>query len=423
MAYIRSLTTRSTLLKQQYRPAFTFSLHHQDHYDDHKQHNNSIDEFSYVQERGFRSKSSGSFNIKSFQEIRLRDAYSLSPSIGASFCRYMSTTTVGEGSDHKIELMSDVADVVITDTSAQSVAAASAVNEVAAAAADCFPPVAVLHHIIDAVHNLTGFNWWASIVLTTLVIRTLMVPLMINQLKATSKLTLMRPRLEEIKQQMQDTGMDPATIAEGNKQMKMLFKEYGVSPFTPMKGLFIQGPVFVCFFLAIRNMAENVPSFKNGGAFWFVDLSTPDSLYIFPVLTALTFWITIELNMQEGLEGNPVAGTMKNISRVFAALTVPLTMGFPKAIFCYWVTTNLFSFAYGGVLKLHGVKKFLGVPEIPVAPPSATSQSSFSLSSALKRALAAKQEPATSSSSPSDLSQKIQTLEKQVKGRKRNARR
>ncbi|EEF51345.1 mitochondrial inner membrane protein OXA1 [Ricinus communis] len=421
MAYIRSLTTRSTLLKRHCHPSFTFFLHQ--HSDDHN--NTSIDEFSSVQGRGFHSKSSGSFDIRPFQEIRFRDAYSLSPSIGASFCRYMSST-VGEGSDHKIELISDVADVVLTDASAQSVATnvtAPVVNEVAAAAADCFAPVAVLQHVIDAVHNLTGFNWWASIVLTTLIIRTMMVPLMINQLKATSKLTLMRPRLEEIKQQMDNTAMDPAAIAEGNKRMKMLFKEYGASPFTPMKGIFVQGPVFVCFFLAIRNMAEKVPSFKNGGAFWFVDLSTPDSLYIFPVLTALTFWITVELNMQEGLEGNPVAGTMKNISRVFAALTVPLTMGFPKAIFCYWVTTNLFSFAYGGVLKLPGVKQFLGVPKIPVAPASSTSQSSFSLSAAVKGALSAKHEPAASSSSSADLSQKIQTLEKQVKGRKRRTRR
>ena len=34
--------------------------------------------------------------------------------------------------------------------------------------------------------------------------------------------------------------------------------------------------------------------------------------------------------MQEGLEGNPAAGTMKNVSRAFAALTVPLTLSFPK---------------------------------------------------------------------------------------------
>ncbi|KDP45027.1 hypothetical protein JCGZ_01527 [Jatropha curcas] len=438
-AYIRSLSTRANLVRRQCQFSFSYILHHDD---DRKR--NSIDEgplplrgmsSSSLQQRGF---ASGFINNSSkysgfSQERRRCSEFSLSPSIGASFLRYMSTT-IGEGSE-KLELMSDVADV-LTDTTVQAVAN-PAVNEVAVAAADSFFPVAILQHVIDNVHSFTGFNWWASIILTTLLIRGATVPLLINQLKATSKLTLMRPRLEEIKQQMQDKGMDPATVAEGQKQMKLLFNEYGVSPFTPLKGLFIQGPVFISFFLAISNMVEKVPSFKTGGAFWFVDLTTPDSLYIFPILTALTFWITVECNMQEGMEGNPAAGTMKNVSRVLAAVSIPLTMSFPKAIFCYWITSNLFSLFYGLVLKVPGVKKTLGIPKIPVPPAGTASQSSFSLSSAIKQALAAKQQVATSSpvessskmisdqriSSSSVISQRIKSLEKQVKGRKKNKKR
>lgn len=36
--------------------------------------------------------------------------------------------------------------------------------------------------------------------------------------------------------------------------------------------------------------------------------------------------------MQEGMEGNPIADTMKNVSRGVAVLTVPFTMSFPKVI-------------------------------------------------------------------------------------------
>lgn len=42
-------------------------------------------------------------------------------------------------------------------------------------------------------------------------------------------------------------------------------------------------------------MAEKVPSFQSGGALWFTDLTTPDSLLILPVLTSLTFLITVEV--------------------------------------------------------------------------------------------------------------------------------
>jgi YidC/Oxa1 family membrane protein insertase len=45
--------------------------------------------------------------------------------------------------------------------------------------------------------------------------------------------------------------------------------------------------------------------------------------------------------MQEGLEGNPVAGTMKNISRGLAILTVPFTMNFPKVILHHLVALDI----------------------------------------------------------------------------------
>ncbi|XWS61619.1 hypothetical protein CRYUN_Cryun07bG0141900 [Craigia yunnanensis] len=234
------------------------------------------------------------------------------------------------------------------------------------------------------------------------------------------------------------TGTDSLSMAEGQNEMKKLFKEYGVTPFTPLKGLLIQGPIFISFYIAISTMAEKMPSFKCGGAYWFMDLTTPDSLYIFPVLTALTFFITVECNMQEGMEGNPAAATMKNVSRVLAALTVPFTMSFPKAIFCYWITSNLFSLTYGLVLKAPGVKKALGVPEIPKQPAGTAPRPSIDLYSALKQTLkqarAAAEESASVPvaptkvsnqriSSSSVISQRIKNLEKQVKGRKKNKKR
>ncbi|XP_010484414.1 PREDICTED: mitochondrial inner membrane protein OXA1-like [Camelina sativa] len=59
---------------------------------------------------------------------------------------------------------------------------------------------------------------------------------------------LMKPRLESIREEMQNKGMDSVTMAEGQKEMKNLFKEYGVTLFTPMKGMLIQRPLFICFF-------------------------------------------------------------------------------------------------------------------------------------------------------------------------------
>lgn len=42
-----------------------------------------------------------------------------------------------------------------------------------------------------------------------------------------------------------------------------------------------------------------------------------------------------QCNAQEGMEGNPMAGTIKNVFRGFALLTVPMTMSFPQVLIIY----------------------------------------------------------------------------------------
>ncbi|KAG6399399.1 hypothetical protein SASPL_140880 [Salvia splendens] len=510
MAFRRSVAARTKALYQQQRVAVPFSHIDRDDGDSENLPRHSpIYRGSGIpdilrQRRQFAAGANlggfyGSRNL--FQDRR----FSIPAVFAAASVRKMSTLEGGAGSD-KMEIMTDMADV-LGETAVQVAQAAPAVGEVAAAAADSFLPVAALQYVIDYVHTFTGLNWWSAIVVTTVLIRTLQLPLTIHQIKATSKFTLIRPKLEEIQQEMKSRDMSPAAVLEGQAKMKKIFNEYGVTPFTPLKGILIVGPVFLCFFLAVRsrflptliddsfsslyicvyhsvftfklsgttvssphvqinNMAEKVQSFQQGGAFWFTDLTTPDTMYIFPVLTALTFWITVECNAQEGLEGNPAAKTIKNVSRVFAALTVPLTASFPKiwihidipthvAIFCYWITSNLYSLAYGLVIKKPEVKKMLGIPDIPVPPPSANQKPSVPFFKMLKKYTAAQQQinslppptdrslsPPEQSSSPSSademskpgsrklrstpssaLSRRIKNLEKEVKGRKKGNKR
>ncbi|KZV46352.1 hypothetical protein F511_07904 [Dorcoceras hygrometricum] len=351
MAYRRAVTARAKLLyQQQQRVIPSFSHIRLDENDRENLPNNPIcknPEFvKFLHSRCYGSRSNFSNLLGSrslFQDLR----FFIPPVSGLAFARGLSSTSVGDGAAEKIEIITDVADALANKTVEVASQAVPVMNEVAVAAADSFLPVAALQYLVDYVHYFTGFNWWASIAVTTLLIRWLQVPLMINQLKATTKFSILKPQIEEIKQDMQNRGMSPEAVAEGQTRMSRLFKESGVSVFTPFKGLLISGPIFCSFFFAIRNMVEKVPSFKDGGALWFTDLSATDSMYIFPILTALTFWITVECNAQEGLEGNASAKTIKNVSRGFAALSIPLTASFPQGIFCYWITSNLFSLTYG----------------------------------------------------------------------------
>ncbi|XP_077229017.1 mitochondrial inner membrane protein OXA1-like [Tasmannia lanceolata] len=437
--YRRSISSSfTTLLTRRLHPSFTHILHDEDEKKPHSPPTNpSPPQITKFPHREFHNSNNGATGLGALFQDRRYFPCSLPMGLGPSFCSY-SSGTIGEGSDN-IEYMSDVADVLVEKSAELAAAQTSIMNEVALAAADSFFPVAGLQYVIGSVHALTGLNWWAAIALTTVLIRSATIPLLIHQMKAITKMTLVRPQMEQIKEQMNNS-MDPKEYVEGQKRIKKLLNEHGVNPFSPLMGLFIQGPLFVSFYLAIANMAEKVPSFKGGGAFWFVDLTTPDAMYIFPVVTALSFLITVELNMQDGMEGNPMAGIMKNFSRVLAVLTVPFTMNFPKAIFCYWVTSNLFSLMYGSVIKRPPVKKFLGIPQIVPPPPRTAPQTNISpfggSKSLFERAkflieaskvssspIEGSKSPDRNISSSSAVSHRIRNLERSVKGRKKNKKR
>ncbi|KAG2550670.1 mitochondrial inner membrane protein OXA1-like [Panicum virgatum] len=299
--------------------------------------------------------------------------------------RNLSTTSSASAPDIDVaaDMLTDAAspvpvsellsDEVVSAAASVPVTPAPYAGEVAAAAAESFPPVAALQYLLDAVQSFTGLNWWATIALTTLLIRLLTVPLLINQMKSTMKLNDLRPEIEAINEEMRNS-TDPRSMEVGKQKLGELFIRHGVTPFTPLKGLFIQGPIFMSFFFAISNMVEKVPSLKGGGAYWFTDLTTPDDLLILPVLTSLSFLATVELNMQDGMEGNPMAKSMKKFSRFFGVMFVPFTIGFPKAIFFYWVTSNLFSLVYGVVIRKPAIRVWLDLPPLESQPTPARMQ-------------------------------------------------
>ncbi|CAI9274912.1 unnamed protein product [Lactuca saligna] len=181
MAYRRSLTTSAKLLtRQRFAPSFSCTHHEDDCNNSHSDEKVK----SFLQSRSYGNNTNSWLGFGSGMSFRdPKGSQFLHVTSGFLLARHMSTTNVDGDGEEKIECMADKTMEVVSSQ-------ATAVNEVAVAAADSWPSVAALQ--------------WASIVITTLVIRTLSIPLMINQLKATSKLTSLRPELGQIKQEMQD---------------------------------------------------------------------------------------------------------------------------------------------------------------------------------------------------------------------------
>ncbi|CAN6248226.1 unnamed protein product [Urochloa humidicola] len=97
---------------------------------------------------------------------------------------------------------------------------------------------------------------------------------------------------------------------------------------------------FMSLYFAISNMVQKLPALKEGGAFWFTDLTTPDALYIFPAMASLPLLLRFEFGLhyskkQRSLESDFI--------KALSVLSFPFAATFPKAICCYYVT---WSFAY-----------------------------------------------------------------------------
>ena len=91
-----------------------------------------------------------------------------------------------------------------------------------------------------------------------------------------------------------------------------VWKKYECNPMKSMASLVVQAPLFIGFFSALRAFAAHkLPSFTEGGALWFTDLSVADPYYALPVLASATFLLTIELGAADGMEGQVHRGGLQ----------------------------------------------------------------------------------------------------------------
>lgn len=114
-------------------------------------------------------------------------------------------------------------------------------------------------------------------------------------------------------------------------------------------------------------MSETFPSFKQGGALWFTDLSIADPTYMMPILASAGFLVTIELGGEAGEQKDQTA-QMKNIFRILGLAMIPLTASIQQSVFVYWITSNGISIFQTLLFKIPAVQQALNLkPEIPGA--------------------------------------------------------
>jgi len=223
-------------------------------------------------------------------------------------------------------------------------------------------------------------------------IRTALVPLYIKSQKNASRVAHMKPEMEALKAKYDKLGgtkIDIAQQQQMNAEMFALFKKFECNPMFGFVLPLAQAPVFISMFFALQKMPLYFSeTMSHGGAFWFPDLTVPDPMYALPVVSSAIFIATIELGKKNmAATSNPAqANMMLTVFRGLGLLMIPITINFPSAVLCYWVTNNTYTFFLSAAFQQKVLRDAVGIWEMPKPVPGAPAEKG--LQEMLKEAIA-----------------------------------
>jgi YidC/Oxa1 family membrane protein insertase len=209
----------------------------------------------------------------------------------------------------------------------------------------------------------SGMGWGLSIVGLVVVIRILLIPLFVRQIKAQRGLQLLQPQMKDIQKRYKDDR------AKQQEELMKLYRETGTNPFASCLPIILQMPIFFALFHVINvgirsgqpvgamNAAEaqNASEARIFGAPLAATFMDPAGgnqttvrivcLLLIVAMSATTFITQRQLmvkNMPAG-QDNPMAQQMKILLYAYPFMFAIFGINFPVGVLLYWLTTNLWT--------------------------------------------------------------------------------
>jgi YidC/Oxa1 family membrane protein insertase len=214
------------------------------------------------------------------------------------------------------------------------------------------PIVDILGVVLLYFHNTLGAPWWLSIAMLTIVVRTLLFPLTVKQVKNMRAMQDLRPEMERIRAQYRDNRQ------KQQEEMMRLYQERKVNPLGGCLPILVQMPIFIGIFYVIREFGgytvgdRVVPprfvSFHEGGILWFQNLSAPDPYYLLPIISALTMLAATEITAHN------IDPQQRWLMRLLPIGITIFLINFPAGLFVYWITSNLVTLTQNYLIYHHG---------------------------------------------------------------------
>ena len=177
-----------------------------------------------------------------------------------------------------------------------------------------------------------AWNYGVSIILVTILIRIILLPLMIKQMKSTKAMQEIQPQIQALKEKY--SSKDQKTQKKLNQETMLLFQKNNINPMAGCLPILIQMPILIAFYHAIMRTSE----ISQHTFLWF-DLGARDPYFILPVLAALGTFVQQKIVMR----GQPDNPQMKIMLYVMPIMILVFAVSLPSALSLYWVVGNIFS--------------------------------------------------------------------------------
>ncbi len=174
-----------------------------------------------------------------------------------------------------------------------------------------------------------GFpSYGIAIIVLTIIIKTLLLPLALKQIRSMKAMQAIQPEMQKIQKKYKN---DPQKLRE---EMGKLYKENGASPLSGCLPLLIQMPFLVSIYYALQGFAYD-PAHES--FLWLQSLAVPDDTYILPVLSAASTFI---ISWQTTPKDAP--SNQKTMLLMMPLMIGWMSLNFPSGLVIYWIVCNLY---------------------------------------------------------------------------------
>ena len=203
-----------------------------------------------------------------------------------------------------------------------------------------FSPIEhVMSVILTALYSLTELlgvpSYGLAIILLTILIKILVYPLTKKQLQSMKAMQRIQPQMQKIQEKYKN---NPQVMQQ---KLMELYQKEGANPMSGCLPMLIQMPI-------LMGMYYTLYSFDYGGAapsfLWLPSLSETDPLYVLPLLSAATTYLTSKTMQSSNANANQNS-QMKILTYMMPIFIGWISLNFPSGLVLYWVTMNVVQIA------------------------------------------------------------------------------